>query len=86
LIMPEVDGFEVLRQLRWSAPQLLGKTIVVTAAALRDVDKCPELELVWKFLRKPLDIEQLGASLLDCVGSPSKKAGRGGVYEMPPRP
>ena len=85
LLMPEVDGFEVLRQLHARAPQLLGKTIVVSAAAVRD-GQCPELSLVWRFFRKPLDIEQLGNTLLDCIGASSKQAGRDGAYETPPRP
>ena len=86
LVMPRVDGFEVLRQLRRGFPDLLARTIVVTAASIRDMGDYPDLHLVWKFLRKPLDIDQLGTAILGCLGQSSKKAGRDSAYETPPRP
>jgi len=87
LIMPEMDGFEVLRELKRTWPDLLACTIVVTAAAIRNFEKYPELDLVRKFLRKPLDIDQLGSAVLGCVGkSLSEKAGRDGAYKTPLRP
>jgi CheY-like chemotaxis protein len=85
LIMPEMDGFEVLRELKRTAPQLLAKTVVVTAASIRNVGEVPDLALVWRFLRKPLDVDQLGEAVLGCIGG-QKKAGRDGAYETPPRP
>jgi CheY-like chemotaxis protein len=86
LIMPRVDGFEVLRQMKRKAPELLSRTIVVTAAAIRNVDEIPELALVREFLRKPLDIDQLSACLLDCIAGRTPKTDRGAAYETPPRP
>jgi CheY-like chemotaxis protein len=86
LIMPEVDGFEVLREIRRTAPHLLSRTIVVTAAAIRNIGERPDLDLIWRFLRKPLDIDQLGASVLGCLSQGSNKAGRDGAYKTPPRP
>jgi two-component system OmpR family response regulator len=86
LIMPEMDGFAVLRELKRSAPDLLAKTIVVTAAAIRNMGEVPELAYAWKFLRKPLDIDQLGAAITGCISQGDQKAGHGGAYETPPRP
>src|SRR5436305_7554058 len=86
LIMPEMDGFDVLREMKRNAPELLLRTIVVTAAAIRNIGEVPELGLVWKFLRKPLDIDQLGAAILGCIRQGENEAGRGSVYETPPRP
>jgi DNA-binding NtrC family response regulator len=86
LIMPGMDGFGVLREMKLSWPALLARTIVITAASIRDVHEHPDLGLVWKFLRKPLDIEQLGDCVRDCVDQRSKKAGRDSAYETPPRP
>jgi CheY-like chemotaxis protein len=86
LIMPEMDGFEVLRELKRSAPALLAKTIVVTAAAIRNVGEIPELALVRRFLRKPLDIEQLGAAVSECAAQRVPKAGREGDYGTPSQP
>ena len=84
LIMPQVDGFEVLREMRHRWPELLDKTIVITAAAFRDAGEVPELALARRFLRKPLDIDQLGAAILGCVSY--QKVDRGSAYETPPRP
>ena len=86
LIMPEVDGFEVLRQTKQRWPALLKKTIVITAAAIRNVNEFPDLGLVRSFLSKPLDIDQLGNTILGCAGRPPKKIGRDGAYETPPGP
>ena len=86
LIMPEMDGFEVLRYFKRHWPDLLLRTIVVTAAAIRNVGEVPDLDQVWKFFRKPLDVDQFGASVLGCAGQSSKKAGRDSAYETPPRP
>jgi two-component system response regulator MprA len=86
LIMPEVDGFEVLRQLRLTAPDMLRRVIVVTAAAGQRIKECEEIHEVWKFFRKPLDIDDLSAALLDCVGDGHQKAGRDDAYEAPSRP
>ncbi len=85
LIMPGMDGFAVLRRLRSSAPDLLARTIVVTAASIRDIDELPEMQKVWKFFRKPLDIEQLGMAVLACVGG-GQRISRDGAYQTPPRP
>jgi len=84
LIMPELDGFEVLRRMKRDAPELLGRTIVLTAAAIRDAD-LHDLALARELMYKPLDIEQLGEALIRCVYD-SKEIGRDGAYETPPRP
>lgn len=86
LIMPEMDGFEVLRHFRRSSPDLLARTIVVTAASIRSTDEFPELDHVWRFFRKPLDVDQFGAAVLGCAGRASRKSGRDGAYEAPPQP
>ena len=86
LIMPQMDGFEVLRHFRRNAPELLARTIVISAAAIRNTGEVPDLDRVWKFFRKPLDVDQFGASVLGCAGQSSKKAGRDSAYETPPRP
>src|SRR5436853_5363363 len=47
LLMPEMDGFEVLRQLKRTAPEMLQRILVVTAATLRNDNRCPEIDEVW---------------------------------------
>src|SRR5688572_22084665 len=52
LMMPNVNGFEFIRELRESAPHVLSRTIVLTAASeavLRGFDK----DEVFRLIRKP---------------------------------
>lgn len=74
LMLPKLNGFEVLREVRSAAPDLLARTIVITAASestLRDFDGGGTLVL----LRKPFDIGDLHDALVACTGC-----------EAPPRP
>ena len=67
LMLPKVNGFEVLREVRASAPSLLSRTIIITAvsdATLRDFDGGGTLVL----LRKPFDIADLHDALVACTG------------------
>lgn len=67
LMLPKLNGFEVLREVRASAPSLLARTIIITAvsdATLRDFDGGGTLAL----LRKPFDIADLHDALVACTG------------------
>lgn len=67
LMLPQVNGFEVLREVRVSAPALLARTIIITAvsdATLRDFDGGGAMLL----LRKPFDIADLHDALAACTG------------------
>ena len=68
LMLPKMNGFELLREIRACAPALLTRTIIVTAASdmtLRDFDGGGALTL----LRKPFDIEDLVDVLVACCGT-----------------
>ena len=67
LMLPRMNGFELLREIRACAPALLARTIIVTAASdmtLRDFDGGGTLAL----LRKPFDIGDLMDALIACCG------------------
>ena len=67
LMLPKVNGFEVVRELKTNSPDLLKRTIVVTAVsnhALRDFE---DSELVRCVLRKPFDINQFINEVLACA-------------------
>lgn len=67
LMLPRMNGFELLREVRACAPGLLARTIIITAvsdATLRDFDGGGTLAL----LRKPFDIADLVDALLSCCG------------------
>lgn len=66
LMLPKRNGFEVLREMRSFAPDLLKRTIVITAASdltLRDFDR----SVVFALLRKPFDITGLLACIEACA-------------------
>ena len=71
LMLPAVNGFEVIRELKNRNPDLLARTIVLTAASdhtLRDFDDAP---LVRRVMRKPFDLRDFIHEVLSCAsGSP----------------
>ena len=67
LIMPHVDGFAVLDHLGKTAPHLLPRVIVLTAAGDSHYRDRAELQQVWCVRRKPLEIEDLRAQMMRCV-------------------
>lgn len=67
LMLPRMNGFELLREIRACAPSLLPRTVILTAASevtLRDFDGGGTLAL----LRKPFEIADLADALLVCCG------------------
>jgi DNA-binding response OmpR family regulator len=69
LMMPHVNGFELIRELRESAPNVLSRTIVLTAASeavLRGFDR----EQVFRLIRKPFDLSDLAHTLNSCAALP----------------
>lgn len=69
LLLPNRNGFEVLREIKCTQPDMLKRTIVLTAASDRTVADCSELVRVWKALRKPLDVAEFARELRACVAA-----------------
>jgi DNA-binding response OmpR family regulator len=68
LMLPRVNGFEVMRELKALNPAILKRTIVLTAASdltLRDFDETQ----VRKLLRKPFSISDLLMAVDECFTS-----------------
>jgi two-component system, OmpR family, response regulator len=66
LMLPRINGFEILREIKNSFPELLPRVVVVTAASeqtLRDFDTTG----IRKLLRKPFDIDELVREVFDCA-------------------
>jgi len=71
LMMPEVNGFELLERLQRDSPALLSRVIVMTGASQRSMQKL-DTTRVWGLIRKPFDIDNLVSSTLACAqGKPS---------------
>ena len=67
LMLPKLNGFEVLRFLKAEKRAMLQRVVVVTAVAeitLRDFD---DQKLVWALLRKPFDLDQLLETVAACA-------------------
>ncbi len=68
LMLPVRNGFEVIRELKSREPDLLPRTIVLTAVAqstLRDFD---DAGLVRRVMRKPFELDELVGEVLACGG------------------
>jgi len=65
LMMPEVNGFELLERLERDSPTLLPRVIVMTGASARVVETL-KTRRIWGLIRKPFDIDNLVSSALAC--------------------
>jgi CheY-like chemotaxis protein len=65
LMMPEVNGFELLERLKRDSPSLLEKVIVMTGASQRAIERL-DATGIWGMIRKPFDIDKLVSSTLAC--------------------
>ena len=66
LMMPEVNGFELLERLARESPMLLRRVIVMSGASQRMVDLI-DGRRVWGVVRKPFDIHDLVRSAKECA-------------------
>jgi DNA-binding response OmpR family regulator len=69
LMMPEVNGLELLERLERESPALLRRVIVITGAAQPLVDEV-DVSRIWALMRKPFDIEDLVTQLRGCAQGP----------------
>ena len=77
LLLPGVNGFDILRHTKCTQPALLERTIVITAADERTWFNCEELRHVRRFYRKPLDFVDLTSALHACRAAKARDAGEG---------
>jgi DNA-binding response OmpR family regulator len=68
LMMPDVNGLEVLERLGRESPALLRRVIVMTGAAQPLVDEV-DARRIWTLMRKPFDLADLVAKLRGCAVS-----------------
>ena len=65
LMMPDVNGFELLERLARECPSLLPRVIVMTGASRRVVQTL-DTSSIWGLIRKPFDIDELVTAVLAC--------------------
>jgi len=80
LYLPKCNGFDVIEFTNERAPHLLSRTIVVTAASETDVKRARDLGLVHAVLRKPIDINELGANMKACSSAKAPRRKQTATY------
>jgi DNA-binding response OmpR family regulator len=66
LMMPDVNGLELLDRLGRESPSLLRRVIVMTGAGQPLVDEV-DVSRIWGLIRKPFDLDELMAKLRSCA-------------------
>ncbi|HEV7427810.1 MAG TPA: response regulator [Thermoanaerobaculia bacterium] len=65
LMMPDVNGFELLEKLARECPSLLSRVIVMTGASRRVIQSL-DTASIWGMIRKPFDIDELVSAVTAC--------------------
>lgn len=68
LMLPKVNGFEILRELKCTGRGMLSRVVVCSAAADSMLRDCEELQLVHKFLPKPVDLRLFAQEVRNAAG------------------
>ena len=66
LMLPHVNGFDVLRHLSTAKPALLERTVVLTGASERMYRNSPQIRHTRALLRKPFDVARLQEEVAAC--------------------
>src|SRR5581483_1753048 len=66
LMMPNVNGFELLDRMQRDSPNLLDRVIIMTGASQRVIENL-DTSKVYGMIRKPFDMDQIVSSTVDCA-------------------
>lgn len=67
LMLPGLNGFEVLQRVQSTQPHLLSRIIVLTAVSSAILENFHFARVVWRVLRKPFDLNEFVSVIHDCV-------------------
>jgi DNA-binding response OmpR family regulator len=67
LMLPIVNGFEVIDFIKAEQMGMLHQVIVVTAVSNSTLETLPDQHLLFKVVRKPFDVNELMATLDACA-------------------
>jgi DNA-binding response OmpR family regulator len=70
LLLPKVNGFEILRDVKCTAPELLPRIVVCSAASQATLRDWDDLRLASAFIQKPLDIDEFRDAVLAAAQTP----------------
>ena len=66
LMMPGMNGFEVVREIKQHTPELLARTIVLTAASESTLRNFDDANVIRRLIRKPFDLSDLVREVFSC--------------------
>lgn len=66
LMLPEVEGTEILEFLGREKPEMLPHVVIVTTVPERRWQTCRELNRVAAVIRKPFALQELQSAIRDC--------------------
>jgi len=66
LMMPDVNGLELLDRLGRESPALLRRVVVMTGASQTLIDEI-DMKRIWGLIRKPFDINELIETAQQCA-------------------
>lgn len=69
LMLPRLNGFEIIRFLKAERCAMLERVIVVTAVAEITLRDFHDQQLVWALLRKPFDLHNLIETVTECAAN-----------------
>lgn len=72
LMLPAVNGFEIIRLLKSDRPEQLKRIIVMTAAANRTLENFDDQREIFSLVRKPFDINDLTRQVRACASQNSR--------------
>lgn len=78
LMMPDVNGFELLERIERDSPGILRRVVVLTGAAQRVVEELDDSR-IWGVIRKPFDIDVLLSATRQCARGQAKVAASPGA-------
>lgn len=69
LLLPDVQGVEILAHLGRTAPEMLSRVVIITAASEPVWKNCREVQSVRALIRKPFDLRDVERALLACCAN-----------------
>jgi response regulator RpfG family c-di-GMP phosphodiesterase len=69
LLLPGVQGVEILAHIAHTSPEMLSRVVIITAAAESVWKDCREVQSVRALIRKPFDLRDVESALLACCAN-----------------
>ena len=82
LMLPWLNGIEILERIEKTAPHLLSRVVVLTAVSSAVLETFRFEPLIWRVMRKPFDIDDFSETILACSTCHGRAGGVPGEAEL----